>query len=53
MRLAQALLDAGEKQVVLDYFSLCAKFWESPLLKQWRQQVEAGETPDFDANLQY
>lgn len=53
MRLALALLQRGESQVVLEYFELCGKFWPSPMLDEWRDQVRAGEIPDFAASLSY
>ena len=53
MELAKALLEAGEKETVLQYFGLCAKFWKSKELKEWRKQIERGETPDFGGNLNY
>jgi len=55
MSLAKALLEAGEKAVVLEYFELCKKFWElhRGKLDQWKTDVEAGRVPDFGANLRY
>jgi len=57
MRLAQALLRAGDREVVLQYLELCAKFWTLPLgaerLAEWAAQVRAGAVPDFRANLIY
>ena len=56
MTLAKELLEKGEREVVLEYFDLCAKFWElerDKKLKKWKSQVEAGKTPDFGANLVY
>ena len=48
----------GQKEVVLQYFDLCAKFWKSDQqqpdggrLAKWRAQVEKGEMPDFGPNL--
>lgn len=55
MSLAKDLLEHGEKDVVLEYFELCRKFWEMEdgNLDQWSHEVEAGEIPDFGANLLY
>lgn len=56
MTLARELLEKDEREVVLEYFDLCAKFWElhrDDTLKKWKSQVEAGKTPDFGANLIY
>jgi hypothetical protein len=47
------LLAQGEKQVVLEYFELCRKFWKNPKLDKWVEAVNDGETPDFGANLSY
>jgi hypothetical protein len=55
MMLAKALLDAGERDAVLEYFELCRKFWDMHRgrLDAWRDDVVAGHTPDFGANLVY
>jgi hypothetical protein len=55
MTLAKELLEKGERDVVLEYFGLCAKFWEHghEKLKTWSSQVEAGSIPNFRENLSY
>ncbi len=54
MTLARDLLNAGERDAVLQYFSLCAKFWGTPnKLDDWATQVRNGGVPDFGANLIY
>ena len=55
MSLARDLLDKGEKDIVLEYFTLCRKFWEmgEEDLDQWTKDVNAGRSPDFGANLVY
>ena len=55
MSLAKDLLERGEREVVLEYFELCRKFWrlESGRLDQWSHEARAGKTPDFGANLLY
>lgn len=55
MSLAKDLLEKGEKDVVLEYFALCRKFWKmgSASLDQWTSEVKGGKTPDFGANLVY
>jgi len=55
MSLAKDLLEKGERETVLEYFKLCRKFWEMDRgrLDQWTQEVKAGRTPDFGANLVY
>ena len=55
MSLAKDLLEKGERQVVLEHFELCRKFWKmhNGQLDQWSQQVKDGKIPNFDANLVY
>jgi hypothetical protein len=55
MRLAQDLLEKGEREVVLEYFGLCRAFWihGAEDLDAWTAEVEAGRIPDFGANLVY
>ena len=57
MALAKALLEIGEREVVVEYFKLCSKFWKSERAKasldNWGVLAEAGRIPDFRANLDY
>ena len=55
MMLARELLQKGEKEVVLEYFSLCSKFWEmgQDSLEEWSDLVRANRVPDFGGNLWY
>jgi hypothetical protein len=55
MQLAKALLEKGEKDVVLEYFMRCAKFWKmgEERLAGWTDSVKKGKIPDFGANLNY
>jgi hypothetical protein len=54
MQLAKQLLEKGERQSVLDYFDLCAKFWQFPArLPEWTATVKGGGIPNFGANLNY
>jgi hypothetical protein len=48
--LAKALLERGEKTVVLEYFKLCRKSGhdEKGRLEQWANLIKKGEIPDFD-----
>ena len=50
MRLASELLKRGEREVVLEYFDLCATFWQSDRLDDWTAVVKAGGMPDFRFN---
>jgi tetratricopeptide (TPR) repeat protein len=57
MSLAKELIELGERDVVLEYFELCRRFWtgdrhESELDK-WSAVVAAGGMPQFGANLHY
>lgn len=55
MSLAKDLLEKGDREVVLEYFELCRKFWKMGRddLDRWSADVKAGKTPDFGANLIY
>ena len=56
MSLAKDLLEKGERDVVLEYFELCRKFWgklHGDQLDKWGKEVKDGKTPDFGANLDY
>lgn len=55
MTLAKALIEAGQRDVVLEYFERCRKFWKMDRgrLNEWRDEVKAGRTPNFGANLVY
>ena len=55
MLLAKALLEIGEREVVLEYFELCSKFWKMHRgrLDEWGTLAAAGRMPDFRANFRY
>ncbi len=55
MSLALDLLLAGERDAVLEHFIRCREFWKfhPEKLDGWMQEVMAGKTPDFGANLIY
>ena len=53
MDLALQLLRHGERDVVLEYFELCSKFWPREELKEWTAMVRGGEIPDFRFHLKY
>jgi hypothetical protein len=55
MTLARDLLEKREKEVVLEYFELCSKFWKlnRDRLDKWSADVKAGKIPDFGPNLNY
>ena len=47
MGLAQALLERGERETVLEYLKLCRRFWKVGRLDQWSEAIKAGKTPDL------
>ena len=55
MRLAKALLEKGEKETVLEYFDLCAKFWKlkRDRIDEWKAAIEKDKMPQFGANIFY
>ncbi len=55
MTLAKELIDKGERDVVLDFFTRCRAFWKSgqKQLDDWSAVVRGGGTPNFGANLRY
>jgi hypothetical protein len=55
MKLAKALLEKGEKDVVLEYFAQCKVFWKmgASKLEEWTAEVRKGAIPEFGPNLLY
>ena len=53
MRLAEELLDHGEREVVLEYLKLCALHWEYDELHEWADEIRAGGIPKFDRAFRY
>jgi tetratricopeptide (TPR) repeat protein len=53
MALADELLREGHREVVLEYFELCRKFWKSgaTTLDYWVETVHKGYLPDFGNHL--
>jgi len=53
LALAKELLEIGERDVVLQYFALCARFWRCSWgnLQRWTKEVNQGKIPDFPGNL--
>jgi TonB family protein len=53
MMLARELLEKGERDLVLQYFVLCRRFWArgSQQLDAWTKTVREGGIPKFGANL--
>ena len=53
MRLAEELLEQGEREVVLEYLKLCALHWEYDELGEWADELRNGGIPDFDRAFGY
>jgi len=55
MSLAKDLIEAGDRDTVLEFFQLCRVFWKMDYKKLdgWIAMVKGGGTPDFGANLVY
>jgi hypothetical protein len=56
MALAKELLDAGEKEVVLDYFTEVSRFWQEGChgsLEGWEAAIRAGRKPNFGNQVLY
>jgi TonB family protein len=53
MTLASELLEKGQRDAVLEYLTLCKKFWTlgADRLDAWIDLVRTGGKPDFGANL--
>jgi tetratricopeptide (TPR) repeat protein len=53
MKLADELLERGERETVLQYFELCRAFWTmgAQRLGDWGRAVRAGGRPDFGPSL--
>lgn len=49
MELAKALLEKGEREAVVQYMDLCAKFWSDRLgkLGEWKSAISEGKVPNF------
>jgi tetratricopeptide (TPR) repeat protein len=55
MTLAKELLEKGEREIVIQYFELCSRFWKKhkDRLDNWTIIVRDGGIPEFGANLDY
>jgi hypothetical protein len=55
MTLAKALLEAGDRDTVLQYFDECRAFWMlgAKKLDAWSAAIRGGGMPDFGPNLLY
>jgi hypothetical protein len=53
MSLAKDLLVLGETDTVVQYFTLCKRFWKmhDGQLDRWAEDIRSGRQPDFGANL--
>jgi hypothetical protein len=48
MDLAKGLLDAGEREAVIEFLRLCSRFWKmgADRLALWNETIELGKTPE-------
>ena len=55
MLLAQAVLEHGDKESVLKFFSLCERFWKigKKQMQRWIKDMNLGDKPNFGAHLYY
>ena len=55
LKLAKSLLDAGERDAVLEFFGLMPSSWpnESLQFAKWSEDVRSGRKPDFGMYLIY
>ena len=55
MVLPQMLLECGEVDAVLEFLECCRETWYlgTSEIESWSAQINAGEHPDFGANLDY
>lgn len=51
MGLARDLLEAGQRDAVVEYLELCGRFWQKETVDAWIRTIEAGGMPDFGTNL--
>lgn len=53
--LADDLLQAGDRESVLEFLDLCRRFWSygAKALDAWRTQIHAGQRPNFKATWKY
>jgi hypothetical protein len=53
MRLAKEMLEAGERETVLEYLALCGSFWKSGRgrLDDWSLDIKEGRSPNFGDSL--
>lgn len=55
MSLAKALLEAGQKDAVIEFLGKCSKFWKNDqgITGKWTAEIKAGKIPDFGRSLYY
>ena len=55
MLLAGELIEKGERDAVVEYLDLCAKFWERQggKIEGWKGVIREGGMPNFGTNLGY
>ena len=55
MSLAKALLEAGQKDAVIEFLGKCGKFWKNDQgrIAKWTAEIKDGKTPDFGSSLYF
>ena len=55
MSLAKALLEAGQKDAVIEFLEKCGKVWQVDQGKseKWIAEIKDGKTPDFGGSIYY
>ena len=53
MSFAREMLEAGEREPVLEYLRPCRSFWKADegRLDRWTQEIKEGRIPDFGTSL--
>ncbi|HMF36252.1 MAG TPA: hypothetical protein VKF17_06415 [Isosphaeraceae bacterium] len=53
MSFAREMLEAGEREPVLEYLNLCRSFWKGDegRLDRWTREIKEGRIPDFGPSL--
>lgn len=50
----ELLLQGGRREVVLEFFKKCAKYWKNPgKMDPWVETINAGSVPNFGSNLYF
>lgn len=53
LELADALLAQGEREAVIEFLEVFAKFWNKEIAGEWIAEIKAGKTPKLEAVDQF